>query len=336
MQARTTLQTRSSSPDWEYTPPNSGILSYLPTKVVPFGELTRIDKPVGVLYLYTQCASGTLLAASLSDPLITPRRLVATNVILLISSILFRGAACSWNDAADQSIDKNVVRTRLRPIARGAISTTAAHVCTGSLLLVAMAFQSQLPRLIGQSNNRFPVYYSIPFIVAAGIYPFLKRFTHYPQLLLGFMNSWGIVVAFPSLGLDLFTSETRAVAASWMIVSVISWTALNDTIYAHQDLNDDLKAGVKSMAVRHRNHVKRLFEGLAGIQVLALLLVAFVIEAGVVYYIGVLFVSGLLSVVIKNVDLDDPQSCAWWFQCGCHLVGVATVCSFLSEYIARG
>lgn len=335
MQAKNSLQTPSSSPEYDYTFPKSGILSYLPSRMVPFGELARIDKPVGFLYLYTQCVSGTLLAASLSDPVVTPSRLMTTNVLLLINSILLRAAACSWNDTADQAIDKNVSRTRLRPVARGAVSTTAAHVCTGSLLLLFLALQSQLPRLSGQSNNLLSVYCSIPFIIAAGIYPFLKRVTHYPQVLLGFAMSWGIVVAFPSLDLGLFTSNVRIAAAGCMITSNITWTALYDTIYAFQDLNDDLKAGVGSMAVRHNKHAKLLFEGLAVLQVLALLLIGFMINAGMTFYLGILTVVSLLSVIIGSVELDDPKSCAWWFQGGCYMVGVATVSSFLSEYIVR-
>ncbi len=335
MQEKSSLRPHHSSRARGYAPPKSGILSYLPAKVVPFGELIRIDKPVGVLYLYTQCASGTLLAASLSDHVVTSSHLVITNILLLISSILFRSAACSWNDTVDQEIDKDVLRTHLRPIARGAVSTTAAHVCTGSLLFLSLALQSQLPTLGGQPKNLLCVYYSIPFVIAAGVYPFLKRVTHYPQVLLGFMNSWGAVVVFPSLNLCLFTTEARIAAVGCMIISVISWTALNDTIYAFQDLNDDLKAGVKSMAVRHNNHAKLLFGGLATAQILTLLLIGLVAKAAMYYYVGVLIVSGLLSLVIKDVDLDDPKSCAWWFQTGCHLVGIATVCSFLSEYIVR-
>ena len=315
--------------------PESGILYYLPARVVPFGELIRIEKPVGILHLYTQCVAGTLLAASLSDPVVAPSRLVATNILLFISSILYRGAACSWNDTADQEIDKKVLRTRLRPIARGAVSTTAAHVCTGSLLLTSLLLQSGIPTLTGQPKNLLCVYYSIPFIVAAGIYPFLKRVTHYPQVLLGFMLSWGSVVAFPSLNLSLFASGDRMAVASFMVISIVSWTALNDTIYAFQDLDDDLKTGVKSMAVRHEKHAKLLFGGLAIFQVLALLLIGLVAEAKVYYYIGICTVSGLLTVVIKDVDLEDPKSCAWWFQSGCHLVGIATITSFLSEYIVR-
>ena len=335
MQGKNSPQSQSKSPDSGYTFPRSGMLSYLPTRMVPLAELIRIDKPVGIFYLYTLCACGTLLAASLSDPIVTPSRLVSANVLLFISSALLRGAACSWNDTADQEIDKNVLRTRLRPIARGAVSTRTAHMCTGSLVFMALILQSQVPRLSGQPESPLCAYYSIPFIIAAGFYPFSKRITHYPQVVLGFMNCWGVVVAYPSLGIDLFTSETRMAAAGSMSISVIAWTALDDTIYAFQDVNDDLKVGVKSMAVRHRNHAKVLFAGLAFVQVLALLLTGSMVEAEMMYYIGVLTVSGLLGVIIRSVDLGKAESCAWWFHSGCHLVGIATVCSILSEYMVR-
>ena len=142
MQREISHQTRSTSLKKGITSSTSGILSYLPASVIPFGELTRLDKPVGIIYLYTQCAAGTLLVALLAYPVVTSSRLVATNISLLISSALYRAGACSWNDTADREIDKKVSRTRLRPLARGAISTAAAHACTGSLLFFAIIFQS--------------------------------------------------------------------------------------------------------------------------------------------------------------------------------------------------
>ena len=310
MQTESSLQVQSATRVQINGLSKSGILSFLPVKAIPFGELIRIDKPVGIIYLYTQCVSGTLLAVSLSEPVVKPSNLVATNIILFISSILFRSAGCSWNDAMDQAIDRKVSRTRLRPLARGAVSTTAAHVCTGCLLLAFFALQSQLPIMDLQEKPLLCVYYTTPFVVATGIYPFLKRVTHYPQLLLGFMNSWGLVLAFPALGLDIFSSQTRIAATSCIIISAIAWTAINDTIYAFQDVRDDQKAGVKSLAVRYESHAKILFGGIAFIQVSSLLLVGLIAEAGVQYFTGVLIVSCLLGVVIRDVDLEDPKDCA--------------------------
>ena len=256
-------------------------------------------------------------------------------MVLLLSSISFRSMACAWNDAADQRIDRDVARTRFRPIVRGAISIQAAHICTGILLLLSLALQSQLPVLSGQSKNLACVYYSMPFIAAAGTYPYLERVTHYPQLLLGFLNSWGVVQEFPALNQDLFGSQTHMAAVGYMMVYVITWTALNDTIYAFQDLTDDLRVGVKSMAVQHNNHAKMLFGGLAMIQVCSLLLVGIVAEAGISYYAGVSMVLDLLSVIIRSVALNDPKSCAWWFQRGCHMINAAFLCCFLGQYVER-
>ena len=264
-----------------------------------------------------------------------PSHLATANALLFIGSFLFRSAGCSWNDTADQFIDKCVSRTRFRPVARGAISTTAAHICTGSILLIFLALLSQLSSPGWQPKDLLGVYYSIPFLAATSIYPFLKRVTNYPQVLLGFMNSWGVALAFPALQVDLFASQTRLAAAGFTMMSVIIWSALNDTIYAFQDLRDDLKVNVKSMAVRHKDHAKLLFEGLAIIQVCFLLLVGATVEARPIFFIGVCVVFGLLNIVISRVSLNDPDSCAWWFQHGCHYVSMMTVCCFLSEYLLR-
>ena len=110
---------------------------------------------------------------------------------------------------------------------------------------------------------------------------------------------------------------------------------LNDTIYGFQDLEDDLKGGIKSLSVRSKDHPKLLFGVLATIQLATLAMTGLTIEAGLYYYVGLLVVAALLGIVIYEVDLGDPKSCAWWFQYGCHSVGVSTICCFLSEYIVR-
>lgn len=170
-------------------PLEMGILAIVPARLAPYGELIRIQKPVGFIYLYTSCASGTLMVECLADSITPASRLIATNIVLFISSIAFRSAACSWNDTVDQEIDRMVTRTRLRPIARGALSSQDAHSCTAVFLMASLCLQSQLPIGHDQAGAALCVYYSTPFIAAAGAYPFLKRFTHYPQLLLGFMQS---------------------------------------------------------------------------------------------------------------------------------------------------
>ena len=316
-------------------PRQGGILSILPSELVPFGELIRINKPAGFVYLYNQCASGTLMAASMSDPVIAPSHLVATNLVLMISSLLFRSTGCSWDDTVDKDIDQKVSRTRLRPVARGAVSTHAAHICTISLLFLSLASQSQLPVSTGKSYSLLCVYYSIPFVVAAGVYPFLKRITHYPQVLLGFMNAWGVVLAFPALGMDLFTSTDRLASTSCLVTAVIAWTVINDTIYSFQDLRDDVKFGVMSMSVRFQKKAKIMLGGFAAIQVCSMLVVGIFINAGLGYFTLVSLLSLLLGILIRKVVLEDPESCAWWFHRGCHFGGTISTACFLVEYLLR-
>ncbi len=335
MASKAVRKSKNSPSGHDHARPNSVILSILPTWLISYGELTRIHKPVGVIHLYTPCAYGSLLAASLADPIIAPSELIATCLILFIGSIVSRSAACSWNDTADQDLDQKVSRTRLRPIARGAVSTRGANVCTCSLLLAFLALHSILPILSVRSATLPCVYYSAPFLIAAGVYPFLKRFTHYPQVMLGFALSWGVVMAFPALGLQLFTSQTREVAAGCMVISTIAWTVLNDTIYAFQDVEDDLKVGIMSVAVRYKDNPKYLFGGLAIIQICSLMLTGVVIRAGPGFFVCAFFVSGVLAMLIRNVNLQDKENCAWWFQRGCHSIGALTVCCFLSEYLRR-
>ena len=335
MKSKTRTESKDSPSSVDYAPPNQGVLTILPPWLIPYGELTRIHKPVGYIHLYTPCAYGSLLAASLADPIIAPSELIAACLILGIISIFFRSAACSWNDTADRDLDQKVARTRLRPIARGAVSSKGAHVCTCSLLLAFLALHSMLPVWSQHSTTLPCVYYSAPFLIAAGIYPFFKRFTHYPQVMLGFALSWGVIIAFPALGLQLFTSQKSEVAAGCMVISTITWTVINDTIYAFQDIEDDLKVGIKSVAVRYRDNPKSLFGGLAVVQVLSLVFTGVVIGAGPIFFVCAFSVSGFLAILIRNVNLQDKGNCAWWFQRGCHSIGALTVYCFLSEYLRR-
>ena len=111
-----------------------GILSIVAARLVPYGELIRIEKPVGFIYLYASCAPGTLMVECLADSIRPASRLIATNNVLLISSITLRSAACSWNDTVDQEIDRKVTRTRLRPIAPARKGGTHGDSCNEVLV----------------------------------------------------------------------------------------------------------------------------------------------------------------------------------------------------------
>lgn len=232
-----------------YVPPSKGFLSYLPATWVPYAELIRIDKPTPIALLYLPCISGTSLAAVMADPITTPTQFLALNVIFLLGCFLVRSAGCTWNDLVDRDFDRRVSRTRLRPIAREAISPANAflyatfQVALGLLLVLRL-----LPRLC--------LFYSVPSIVLTAVYPFAKRITHYSQVVLGFVSSWGIILAFPGLNLELFSSPVRVAAMGSLYGASVFWMVIYDTLYGAQDRREDPKAGIKSIAVRHQNHTK--------------------------------------------------------------------------------
>ena len=317
------------------SPGGQGVLSSIVASYKPYVELTRLNKPIGILYLYLPSLTSTLVAASLARPTMAIGHLLKVNVLLFLSAAMMRGAGCSWNDTLDQDLDRQVSRTRLRPIARGAISTFAAHLCTVCQLLVFFYLQTQLPTPMPHISTTSCFYVSIPFIIATGLYPLAKRVTNYPQVFLSIPMSWGIAIAFPALGLDLFASSTFIVAAGSLFLSNIAWVVLYDMIYAFQDIKDDIKAGILSMAVRHEKHPKFVLSLLSLTQTAFLLITTFLMGAGFVCFVGMLGTMTVLSFMVNKVDLGEPASCGWWFKYGCLLVSGPTVCGFLSEYLMR-
>ena len=310
------------------------ILATIPTTWAPFVELARLDKPIGILYLYIPCLASMLVVAILAKPAIPPGRLLAVSLRLLASSVLMRGAGCSWNDILDGDIDRKVSRTKSRPIARGALSAQAAYIFTGLQLLVFFVLQSQLSPSVAALSPTC-MNYSMPFILATGLYPLMKRITNYPQVFLTIPSSWGIFVAFPALGADVFSSSTTVVAASSLYLSNVAWTITYDTIYAFQDVKDDTKAGVKSIAVRHRKIARPILTVFSIVQIISLVITCSAIKGRLLCFSSVLVTATILGVMICRVNLNSPQSCAWWFKYGGLYVGGSTVGGLAAEYLKQ-
>lgn len=313
----------------EYESPRTGFLSYLPASWVPYAELARIDKPVACLYLYFPCIFGTVLAASTTKPLIPPTRLLAINLIFLVGSFLVRCAGCTWNDIVDQEIDRKVSRTRLRPMARKAISTFSALVFTIAQVTIGLCLVALL----------LPIpclYYSIPSIFLTALYPYAKRFTHYPQLILGCVFSWGVILAFPALEVDLWSSSNTTTAAGYLFLSCIAWTMVYDTIYAAQDIRDDAKAGVKSPIVRHQSNTRGLLVAAASTQVILLCRTGAAMEATGLFFLSTcLGTAFVLGTMVMRVDLSEPKDCIRWFKMGSFCTGAMTASGFIGEYVVR-
>lgn len=310
-----------------YVPPSKGFLSILPASWTPYAQLMRLEKPGGLYAFYFPYLLGLLYAACIANNIISPLRMLRESAFFLPGAIILRGAACTWNDNIDQDFDRKVARCRLRPIARGAVSSAQGHLFTvgqtlaGSLLLALLPLEC--------------AYDAILITLLFVIYPFGKRFTNYPQFILGFPFAWAIVMSCHALGVDPLTSKTLP-STICLVLANVSWTMVYDTIYAHQDIKDDVDAGVKSMAVQFKDSTKLITSILGAILVALLLAVAAFIDMSHLY---MAFTCGgtaiSLAAMIGLVELKKPASCAWWFKWGFWFVGGAMMSGLLAQYLAR-
>ncbi|KAL8681823.1 MAG: hypothetical protein Q9186_002055 [Xanthomendoza sp. 1 TL-2023] len=311
----------------DYQPPKTGLISLLPASWIPYAELARLDKPAGTYYLFFPCLFSTLMAASYTHA--PPLAVLETSLLFFTGALIMRGAGCTINDLWDRNLDPYVARTRLRPLARRAITPLQGLTFTGFQLLAGLGLLLQLP------TSCF--YYATPSLLLVATYPLAKRVTHYPQFVLGLAFSWGAFMGFPALGVDLLSASTAAKAVAALYTSCISWTVLYDMIYAHMDIKDDAKAGIKSIALRHEKTTKAVLSGLAVVQTTLLATAGTLLGASPVFLVGTsLSTAATLGLMIWKVKLKDVSSCWWWFKYGSWFTGGGISLSLLAEYITQG
>lgn len=317
----------SAAPKDQYTPPRKGILSMLPTACVPYAELMRLEKPAGLYAFYFPYIIGICYAACIRDSPPPLEHMMSLAGLFLVWCVILRGAACTWNDNTDQEFDRKVLRCRHRPIARGAVSTAQGHLFTAALGLAGVPILLNLPAGC--------TYHAVPVTILFMLYPFAKRVTYYPQVVLGFPFGWAVFICCAALEVDPFHPQVFGSAASLFMANV-SWTIIYDTIYAHQDIKDDVAAGVKSMAVRFADSTKLLTSILAAVQVILLLAAGWLARLSSVYFIvscgGTAFA---LANMIVRVDLGVPASCAVWFHRGFWYVGGTVAAGLFGVYLER-
>ena len=209
-------------PDSERT----GLIGSLPRALRPYASLMRVDRPIGTWLLYWPCAWSMALAGVRGE--------WALFGWFLLGAFAMRSAGCVYNDIVDRDLDRQVERTRLRPLASGRVSVRSAWALAVGLSLVGLIALLQLPR-VAQGVALLSL-----FPVAA--YPFMKRITWWPQAWLGLVFSWGALVGWPAV-----TGELEAVPLLLWLGSIF-WVIGYDTLYAIQDIEDDALVGVKSSA----------------------------------------------------------------------------------------
>lgn len=296
--------------------------------MVPYAELIRIDKPAGTNYLFLPCLFSTLLAAPLATPMATPATVLGTTALFYAGALVMRGAGCTINDLWDRNLDPQVARTRLRPIARGAVSVRQAIPFLGVQLLAGLGILLQFPLQC--------LFYGVPSLLFVGCYPLAKRITNYPQFILGLTFSWGAFMGFPALGVDLLTNTAAMVSAASLYGSCVAWTIVYDMIYAYQDIRDDAKAGIKSIALAQEANAKTFLGTVATVQVCLLGTAGFVIGAGPIFYAGTCGGAAItLAYMVRSVNLSDAQDCWAWFRKGAWYTGGVISLGFAGEYAAQ-
>ena len=213
----------------------------LPSTVQPYAQLMRLDRPIGWWLLLLPCWWGLFLA-QVSQGGGLPSLWFA--LLFLVGAIVMRGAGCTLNDIVDRNYDGRVARTKGRPIPSGRVSVKQALIFLAAQALLGLAILLQF--------NSHTVVLAMTSLLIVAIYPFMKRITNWPQLVLGLAFNWGVLVGWSAVHGSL----------SWPPVLVylggIFWTLAYDTIYAHQDREDDVLIGVKSTAVHFGDNTKDL------------------------------------------------------------------------------
>ena len=236
-----------------------------------------------------------------------------------------RGAGCTVNDLWDRNLDPYVERTRLRPIARGAISVGQAIPFLGAQLLTGLGVLLQFPHEC--------LYYGIPSLLLVGSYPLAKRVTNYPQFVLGLTFSWGAIMGFPALGIDLLSHTPALISSACLYASCVAWTVVYDMIYAYQDIKDDAGAGIKSIALAQSSNAKTFLSGVAALQIALLASAGVAVSAGPVFYVGACGgAAGTLGYMISKVNLESVEDCWRWFQKGAWFTGGAIAFGLFGEY----
>jgi len=263
----------------------------------PYLRLTRLDRPIGWWLLLLPCWWSAALAADLSgawgpDPWHI--------VLLLIGAIVMRGAGCTWNDLVDRDIDARVERTRSRPIPSGQISVRAAFVFLFAQALVGLLVLVQF--------NRFAIGVGVASLAVVAMYPFMKRVTYWPQIFLGLAFSWGALMGWTA------ARGRLELPAFLLYAGSIAWVIHYDTIYAHQDREDDALVGLKSTALLFGSRTKPVLALFSAAAVGLIGLAGITAHAGPVFALGLAAFSTHLAWQIARIEIDDPDSCLRMFR----------------------
>ena len=262
----------------------------------PYLRLARLDRPIGSWLLLLPCWWSVGLAAVGAREGVNLWHLV----LFFVGAFAMRGAGCTWNDIVDRDLDARVERTRSRPIPSGQVTvpTAAAFLMLQAMIGLAVLLQF----------NRFTIYVGLASLGVVAVYPFMKRITYWPQIVLGLAFSWGALMGWPA------TFAQLDPPALLLYAGAISWVIGYDTIYAHQDREDDALIGIKSTALLFRERTKPMLALFYALAVALIALAGFSAGAGLIFALGLLAFALHLAWQIARLDVDDPINCLAVFK----------------------
>jgi 4-hydroxybenzoate polyprenyltransferase len=296
-------------------PYNNLVDRYCPAWAKPYAQLARLDRPIGWWLLLLPCWWSLCLGA------IAQRQ--SPNLwyfcLFFIGAIAMRGAGCTWNDILDRDLDRQVERTKSRPLACGALKTWQAGIFLGLQCLIGLAVLVQF--------NAFTIRLGLASIILVLIYPLMKRITNYPQIVLGAAFAWGGLIGWAAIYGSLELAPILLYAAA------ILWVIGYDTIYALQDLEDDLSVGIGSTATAYGANVPR-FVSICYLGTVWLMVAALVVSRSLGWFtmLGVLAFALHLIWQIRRLRVDNPQLALSLFKSN-RMAGLLLFAGFIVQAI---
>lgn len=293
--------------------PNNWVDRHAPLAWRPYLRLARIDRPAGTWLLLFPCWWSLALAeVNQGRPYPDPFYLA----LFAIGAFVMRGAGCTYNDVIDRDYDAMVARTANRPIPSGQVSATNAL-----FFAIALSFIGLLVLL---QFNTFTIRLGMASLLLVAVYPFMKRLTNWPQLVLGLAFNWGALVGWTSVKGSLAPAPILLYAGS------VLWTVGYDTIYAHQDKEDDLMLGLKSTALHFGEDTATWVGGFYASAIVLWGLAAFLSGTHLIFFVALALVSLQMAWQVTTLDTRDAQSCLRRFRSN-RDVGIAVFLGLLAD-----
>jgi 4-hydroxybenzoate polyprenyltransferase len=263
----------------------------------PYLRLARLDRPIGPWLLLLPCWWSAALAAIYAH---WPLPNLWHIALFFIGAFAMRGAGCTWNDIVDRDLDARVERTRSRPIPSGQVSVPQAAAF--------LVLQALVGLLVLLQFNRFAIGTGIASLAIVAVYPFMKRFTYWPQIVRGLAFSWGALMGWAAAFGRLDAPAFLLYAGS------IAWVIGYDTIYAHQDREDDALIGVKSTALLFGSRTKPMLTAFYALAVILIAAAGVSAHAGAVFVLGLFAFAAHLAWQVWRLDIENADVCLMLFK----------------------